>query len=88
MRKSGIDIVGDISWGTHFCQLYRTKTDLLDILIPYFKAGLENNESCIWITPELLEVEEAKEALKEAVPDIDIYLDKGQIEIIPPLTGM
>ena len=30
-----------------------------------------------------LEVEEAKEALKKAVPDIDVYLEKGQIEIIP-----
>ena len=30
-----------------------------------------------------LEVEEAKEALRRAVPDFDVYLEKGQIEIIP-----
>jgi len=83
MRKSGIDIIGDLSWGAHFCQFYQTKEDLKDVLVPYFKAGLENNEFCIWVTSEPLGEEEAKEALKKAVPDIDAHLEKGQIEIIP-----
>ena len=82
LRKSGVDIVGNIPWGTHFCQLYQTKEDLVDILIPYFKAGLENNEFCIWITSSPLEVKEAKEVLRKAFPDVDVYLEKGQIEII------
>ena len=86
-RDSGIDIIGEIPWGTHFCQFYQTKEDLMDILIPYFKAGLENNELCVWITSQPLEVEEAKEAMRSAVLDIDIYLDKGQIEIIPYTNG-
>ena len=73
LRKSGIDIIGDVPWGTHFCQFYQTKRDLMDILVPYFKAGLENNEFCIWVTSQPLDVEEAKEALRRAVPDIDVY---------------
>ncbi len=87
LRKSGIDIIGDIPWGTHFCQFYQTKEDLMDILVPYFKAGLENNEFCIWITSKPLEVGEAKEALRRAVPYFDVYLDKRQIEIIPYTCG-
>ncbi|AKB28977.1 sensory transduction histidine kinase [Methanosarcina siciliae T4/M] len=83
MRNSGIDIVGDIPWGTHFCQFYQTKEDLTDVLVPYFKAGLENNEFCMWVTSQPLDVKDAKEALKRVVPDIDDYLEKGQIEIIP-----
>jgi PAS domain S-box-containing protein len=83
LRKSGIDIIGEVPWGTHFCQFYQTREDLIEILVPYFKAGLENNEFCVWITSHPLEVEEAKEALRKAVPDIDVYLEKGQIEIIP-----
>jgi len=82
LRSSGINIIGDVSWGTHFCQFYQKKKDLTDMLIPYFKAGLENNEFCLWVTSQPLEVEEAKEALGKAVPDIDAYLEKGQIEII------
>jgi len=81
LRKSGIDIIGDVPWGTHFCHFYHTKEDLADILVPYFKAGLENNEFCIWVMSQPLEVEEAIEALKKAVPDADVYLEKGQIEI-------
>ena len=82
-RKSGIDIVGDVPWGTHICQFYQTKEDLMDILVTYFKAGLENNEFCLWATSEPVEVEDAKDALRKAIPDFDIYLEKGQIEIIP-----
>ncbi len=83
LRKSGIDIIGYVPWGTHFCQFYQMNEDLIDILVPYFKAGLENNEFCIWVTSQPLEVESAKEALRMAVHDIDSYLEKGQIEIIP-----
>ena len=83
IRKSGISIIGDVPWGTHICQFYRTKEDLLDMLIPYFKAGLENNEFCLWVISEPLEIENAKESLIGSIPAIDIYLEKGQIEIIP-----
>jgi len=78
----GINIVGDVSWGTHLCQFYRTQDDLIDILVPYFKAGLENNEFCLWVTSQPLEVEDAKASLNEAVEDLDDYLEKGQLEIL------
>jgi PAS domain S-box-containing protein len=83
LRKTGISIIGDIPWGAHFCQFYKTKKDLLDILCPYFKAGLEKNEFCMWITAEPLRAEEAVRAMKEAVPNFEKYFQKGQIEILP-----
>ena len=83
LRKSGLDVLGDIAWGTHLCQFYETKQDLLDILVPYFRAGLEDNEFCMWITSEPLDSREAEAALREAVPDFERYLERGQIEIIP-----
>ncbi len=82
-RKAGIDILGDVPWGTHFCQFYHTKEDLIDILVPYFKAGLENYEFCMWITSEPLSEKKAKKAMRMAVPNFDRYLKKGQIEIVP-----
>jgi PAS domain S-box-containing protein len=83
LRKSGIEVIGSVPWGTHFCQFYRTKQDLIDILIPYFKAGLESNEFCMWITAEPLKTTRARDALRRAIPDLDHYIQKGQIEIIP-----
>ncbi len=81
-RKAGTEIIGDVPWGTRICQFYQTKEDLLDILVPYFKAGLENNEFCMWITSEPLKVEDAKAALKKVVKNLDHFIKKGQIEIL------
>jgi hypothetical protein len=82
IRKTGINIIGDAPWGTHFCQFYLTKEDLIDTLVPYFKAGLENNEFCMWITSEPLGVDDATRSLKKEVKNLDDYFEKDQIEIL------
>ncbi len=82
LRRFGVSHVGKIPWGTHLCQFYESKEDLIDILVPYFAEGLRNNEFCMWITSPPLEVKEAKEALSRVLPNIDEYFRKGQIEII------
>jgi len=83
LRKTGIDIIGEVSWGTHVCLLYQGKADLSEILVPYFKAGLENNEFCMWIVSEPLSKGEAIEAMRRAIPKFNQYLEKGQIEVLP-----
>lgn len=85
MKKidSGIGLIGNLPWGTHFCQFYQSQKDLLDILIPYFKAGLENNELCVLITSEFFTKEEAILAFKKKIPAFSKYLKKGQMEIFP-----
>lgn len=82
-RKSGIALVGDIPWGSHFCQFYTTRKDLLDTLIPYFRAGLENNEFCVLVTSEFLTKEDAINTMQKAIPGFSGYLNKKQIEIFP-----
>ena len=69
VRESGIDLLGSVVWGTHVCLFYKTKQDLINILVPYFKAGLENNEFCMWITCDPLDPTEAKNAIRKAIPD-------------------
>jgi len=81
MGKTGIDVVGDMPWGTHFCLFYETLTDLLEPLVLYCKAGLESQEFCLWIVAAPLTEEDATHALKQAVPDLDRYLDDHSIEI-------
>jgi signal transduction histidine kinase len=83
LRKSGINLIGDVPWGTHFCQFYETKEDLVDILVPYFKAGLENNEYCMLITSDPFSSQEAEKALRKVVTNFDTYLEDGQINILP-----
>ena len=82
MRKTGIDVVGDTPWGTHFCLFYETKEDILDTLVPYWKAGLEGQEFCVWVIAKPLREEDARHALKQAMPDLDRYLADGSIEMV------
>ena len=81
IRKSGLEAIPDVTWGTHLCQFYKTKEDIIDVLVPYFKAGLDNNEFCMWGTSEPLGVEDAKRAFKRVTRNLDDYIKKGQIEI-------
>jgi transcriptional regulator with GAF, ATPase, and Fis domain len=82
MRRAGIDVVGDIPWGTHFCLFYDTKADLLETLVCYCKAGLQSQEFCLWVVAPPVTREDALEALRQAVPSFDSYLPEGGIEIV------
>jgi len=85
LRDTGLEAVGKVAWGSHFCVFYETKKDLLDIVVPFFEAGLQANEFCLWIVAnsDLLTINEAKEVLHDAVPDLDRLLKNGNIEIVP-----
>ena len=81
MRRSGNDVVGDRPWGTHFCNFYESGKDLLDMLLSYFKAGLEDNEFCVWVVSEPLSERVAWDALRATIPDFDDYVSKRSIEV-------
>ncbi|HTE76673.1 MAG TPA: MEDS domain-containing protein [Xanthobacteraceae bacterium] len=83
LRQTGIIVQGSIPWGTHLCLFYETKQDLLDTMVPYFRAGLENKEFCLWILQPSITRQDALEALRRGIPDFDRYLSKGAIELIP-----
>jgi hypothetical protein len=74
--------VGELPWGSHLCLFYETEQDLYDILVPYFKTGLENKEFCLWVIPEPVTVHEARNELRKRIPDIDGYLAEGSLELI------
>lgn len=81
MTDSGIESLGEVKWGSHFCHFYDDNLDLSDALVPFFKAGLQNNEQCLWITAEPLLAHEAEQMLRKSVPNLKTYLDRGQLEI-------
>lgn len=81
-RKSGIKLIGDLPWGSHFCQFFETQKDLLEILLPYFRAGLAGNEYCLWVLPETLDPEAGAKILKKQLRSFEEYRGKGQLDII------
>ncbi|MBP1634007.1 MAG: two-component hybrid sensor and regulator [Acidobacteria bacterium] len=82
MPATGIHLIGEVPWGTHFCQFYEDERDLVDLLVPYFEAGLAHDELCMWITSAPLQVEEATAALRRAGVDVEAYTRAGQLKIL------
>jgi signal transduction histidine kinase len=83
MIESGISAVGPLNWGAHLCQFYKSRSDLIEMLIPYFIAGIERNEQCILATSEpFLPVDDARTLLKRLRPDIAAREQSGQFQIL------
>jgi signal transduction histidine kinase len=82
MRQTGIGVVGDVPWGTHFFLFHETKEDLLDTVVPYFKAGLESRELCIWVISEPLTEHDVRGALGQVVPDLEKHLRDESMQIL------
>jgi DNA-binding CsgD family transcriptional regulator len=83
LRKTGIRVASEMPWGAHICLFYETKEDLLDTNSAYIKAGLDNNEFCIWAISEPATEKEAWDILRHDVPDLNDRNASGQLEILP-----
>ncbi len=83
-RTASVQVRGlaDIRQGTHLCQFYKTRRDLVDVLVPFFKAGVESHEFCLWITADPLGRIAARRAMREAVPDLDAAIASGQVKLL------
>ena len=79
LTKYGVPGVDTVPFGIHVCHFYRARKDLVDALVPYFTAGLGNNESCVWVTP--FSADEAAAALAKTLVGVDAMLDRGQMQI-------
>ena len=82
-RQTGLGPLEELPWGAHICLFYETKEDLLDTNVGYFKAGLEKNEFCIWAISEPIAEEDARNALKEGIPDFERHAAGGRMEVLP-----
>jgi DcmR-like sensory protein len=81
-RRVGIAGKDNVQWGEHLCAFFNTRIDLLNLVVPYIKAGLEDNEFCLWITDENME-QQAMEALQQVLPDAPQRVSRKQLEILP-----
>lgn len=80
--RSGLSCCGHVHWGTHFCHVYESADELVDVLVPFFCEGLANNEQCLWVTSQPLPADRAQIALAARVPDFQERFQRGQIQII------
>ena len=86
-RRVGIPGTSTAHWGEHLCAFFYTKTDLLNLVVPYIKAGLEDNEFCLWITEENME-QEALEALQRVLSNAPQYVARKHWKFFRQASGI
>jgi signal transduction histidine kinase len=83
LRRTGLEVLGDRPWGSHFCMFFDTKDDLLEILVPFFNTGLTNNEFCFWVLADPLTEDDARRALGQVLPASDRHWIDRHMEFLP-----
>lgn len=63
MPASGIRGTHEISLGSHLCLFYRRPNEFLHVTASFLKAGLAENEFCVWVLPPPLTVSLALDEL-------------------------
>lgn len=67
--------------GDHFNLFYEDVDELIDVLVLYFKAGLDNNDFCAWKISPPLTIDSAVNGMINAGIDVDHYVNSGQLII-------
>jgi hypothetical protein len=81
LTTCGLPGIGHIPYGIHMCHFYRERQDLVEALVPFFIAGIHNNECCIWITAEPLDGAQARLELEKVGCDADAVIRSGALTI-------
>lgn len=85
MRKNTDESPGlfsNIPQSPQISAVYNDINELTELLIIYFKQGVEKGEYCLWVSPDELAAEKAKDELKKAGLDIEHYLVPSQLETL------
>jgi signal transduction histidine kinase len=82
LRETGIEMLGPMPWSAHVSLFYAARSDLVDTIVSYFQAGVDNHELCAWrwTVPSIRRAVEA--GLRNALADYDRLLARGSIEFI------
>ncbi|HEY3360808.1 MAG TPA: ATP-binding protein [Methanosarcina sp.] len=68
---------------TQISAVYDNAEELTELLVTYFKQGIEKGEYCLWISPDKLTTQRAKSELEKAGVDVEQCLASSQLEILP-----
>ena len=77
----GLPGIKEIPYGLHMCHFYEDREDLAATLVPYFVAGLQKEERCVWVTAEPLDAKAAEAELTRAGLHVPALVRKGSLII-------
>jgi hypothetical protein len=82
LTDCGLPGISRIPYGLHACHFYPDRERLVEALVPYFLAGLRNNERCLWVAAPPLPAPDARQALEAAWNGVGAAFDSGAIRIL------
>lgn len=82
LRDSGLKLLGRIPWGTHISQIYSSK-DEFHLPASFIKAGLGNNEFCVWIYSQNTSSCEIASLIESQAGEIGGHIQRGQLVLMP-----
>jgi len=65
----------------HTVLFYNSEEEYFEIIIPYIRAGLENNEFVLWSIPDTLSLKDAQARLEKSIDNLSRYINKEQLII-------
>jgi len=82
--RTGFPAIPEVPWGTHLCLFYESQQDLVEILLSYGVAGLENGEAVLLMTCDADALRDLEARLRATFPDYDRRVAEGAIELQRP----
>jgi hypothetical protein len=82
VTECGIPGIEAVPYGTHLCHFYSQRQELVDGVLAYFRAGVENNERCIWVASDPLPAAEARAEILKRMPALMDALKSGQLQVV------
>jgi signal transduction histidine kinase len=86
LRKNIVEDSGlfsNVPQSSQISAVYKDAEELTELLVTYFKEGIEEGECCLWISPDKLAADGAKSELKKSGVDVEHALVSSQLEILP-----
>ena len=82
LTECGLPGIGQVAYGVHLCHFYPNRQVLAEGLVAYFKAGLRNNERCIWVAGDPMPAVDARDEIARNHPEMMAALDTGLLRIV------
>jgi two-component system, cell cycle sensor histidine kinase and response regulator CckA len=78
---TGISTLGLVPSGTRICLFYAGTAEILEIVLPFLREGIEAGERCWWQLPGTLSSAEACAALQTVCADLAVRMGSGQVTL-------
>ncbi|HEU5091651.1 MAG TPA: MEDS domain-containing protein, partial [Nitrospira sp.] len=82
MPASGIRGTHDIPLGSHLCLFYRRPAEFLRVTASFLKAGLNENQLCVWVLPPPLTILLALDELSYHGLNPSVLIATKQLQVV------